>query len=52
MLEDYKKVFVQNFNIYFSSNAPPFCILVPIYHHKITLIPKAKYSPKYLCLAF
>jgi len=52
MLEDYKKVFVQNFNIYFSSNAPPLCILVPLYYHKITLTLKAKCSLKHLCLAF
>jgi len=52
MLKDYKKVFAQDFNIYFSSNAPPFCILIPFYYYKITLTSKAKYSLKHLCFAF
>jgi hypothetical protein len=52
VLEDCKKVFAQDFNIHFSSNAPPLRILVPLYYYKITLTPKAKCSLKHLCLAF
>ena len=52
MLEDCRKVFAQDFNVHFSSNAPPLCIFVPLYHYKITLTLKAKCGLKHLYLAF
>jgi hypothetical protein len=51
VLEDYRKVFAQDFNVYFSYDAPPLRILVPLYHYKISFTSKAECSLKHLCLA-
>jgi len=51
VLEDCRKVFAQDLDIYFSYNAHPLRILVPLYYYKISFTLKAEYSPKHLCFA-
>ena len=52
VFEDYRKMFSQNLQVYFSYYAPSLRVLVPFYNYQITPYSKAERGPKYLCLLF
>jgi hypothetical protein len=52
MRENYRKVFGKDLEIYFSYNTPSLRILVPLYYHQITPVPKAEYYSEYLYFTF